>query len=142
VIILDSDVISGMMTDRPNARLSFWFSQHVPSDLHATAVSIFEIRFGIERVVKPTIAAHLTHALNSVLLNLVSPNVMPLDAAASEIAARLHAHLGHAKAHTIVPDTLIASIAKVHGATIATRNTQDFIRFGVPLVDPWQTLTP
>ena len=34
-------------------------------------------------------------------------------------------------------DALIAGTAAVHGLTVATRNTADFRRFGVPLVNPW-----
>jgi len=34
-------------------------------------------------------------------------------------------------------DSLIAATAVVLEATVATRNTGDFARFGVPLVNPW-----
>jgi predicted nucleic acid-binding protein len=32
---------------------------------------------------------------------------------------------------------MIAAIAKVNGLTLATRNTRDFERFRVPLVNPF-----
>jgi predicted nucleic acid-binding protein len=35
------------------------------------------------------------------------------------------------------PDAQIAAIARVHGATLATRNTGDFEGCGVKLVNPW-----
>lgn len=31
----------------------------------------------------------------------------------------------------------IAAICRVHGATLATRNTRDFEHLGLPVVDPW-----
>lgn len=34
-------------------------------------------------------------------------------------------------------DALIASIALVSGATLATRDVTDFDGLGLPLVDPW-----
>jgi len=34
-------------------------------------------------------------------------------------------------------DAQIAAIAKVHGATLATRNTNDFIACDLRLVNPW-----
>jgi toxin FitB len=35
-------------------------------------------------------------------------------------------------------DAMIAAIAKVHGLTVATRNTKHFEKFNVPLVDPFK----
>ncbi len=37
-----------------------------------------------------------------------------------------------------VKDTLIAATAKLHGLTVATRNVGDFIRCGVPVVNPFE----
>ena len=40
-------------------------------------------------------------------------------------------------------DGLIAATALEHGLTIATRNVKDFVRFvpfGVPLLNPWETI--
>jgi predicted nucleic acid-binding protein len=41
--------------------------------------------------------------------------------------------------HGLSPnDSLIAATAKVHGLTLATRNTSDFLVTGIPLVNPWE----
>jgi predicted nucleic acid-binding protein len=37
------------------------------------------------------------------------------------------------------PDAQIAAIARVHDATLATRNIRDFEEFGLQLVNPWET---
>lgn len=36
-----------------------------------------------------------------------------------------------------IKDTMIAATAKLHGLTVATRNMDDFIRCGVPVVNPF-----
>lgn len=36
-----------------------------------------------------------------------------------------------------IKDTMIAASAKLHGLTVATRNVDDFIRCGVPVVNPF-----
>jgi predicted nucleic acid-binding protein len=36
-------------------------------------------------------------------------------------------------------DAMIAAIARVHRATLATRNTTDFEHCGVRLINPWDS---
>jgi predicted nucleic acid-binding protein len=36
-------------------------------------------------------------------------------------------------------DAQIAAIARANGATVATRNTDDFAGCGVEIIDPWRT---
>ncbi len=60
-------------------------------------------------------------------------NVLPMDAA----VFRVWAQLMHRKSDTIYEDAMIAATAKVHGLTVVTRNTADFITFGVPLLNPF-----
>jgi hypothetical protein len=38
-------------------------------------------------------------------------------------------------------DAQIASICRIHGATLATRNVKDFHNTGVRVIDPWQEPT-
>jgi predicted nucleic acid-binding protein len=38
-----------------------------------------------------------------------------------------------------VVDGLLAATAIVHGLTVATRNTRDFLLAGVSLVNPWDS---
>ena len=43
----------------------------------------------------------------------------------------------HKQPMSLIADAMIAAIAKVNGLTLATRNTRDFERFKVPLVNPF-----
>jgi hypothetical protein len=36
------------------------------------------------------------------------------------------------------PDAQIAAITRVHAATLAPRNTAEFLGCGINLVDPWE----
>lgn len=62
-------------------------------------------------------------------------NVLPMDAAAFRIGARLM----HRRSNTLYEDAMIAATAKVHGLTVVTRNVADFKAFGVPLLNPFKT---
>ena len=92
-----------------------------------------EIQAGIEltREQDTTKAAELENWLE---LLAGAYNVLPMDAAAFRIWARLM----HRKSATIDEDAMIAAIAKVHGLTVVTRNTADFKSFGIPLLDPFK----
>ncbi len=52
-----------------------------------------------------------------------------------------HAHVmsdGERSGMPVSPmDALIAATCRAHGATLATRNVQDFVSAGLQLVDPW-----
>lgn len=52
-------------------------------------------------------------------------------------AAREAAKLMHGRSKTLIEVAMIAATAKVNGLTVATRNTRDFERFGVPLINPF-----
>ena len=58
--------------------------------------------------------------------------ILGVDRAIAELAADFRAAHG-----TPVEDSLIAATAKVHGLTVATRNTADFETCGIELVNPW-----
>ena len=54
------------------------------------------------------------------------------------LAWRRLAWAGQKANHTYAqPDGLLAATALVHGLGVATRNTADFARAGVALLDPW-----
>ena len=52
---------------------------------------------------------------------------------------RLLVEEGRKAGHTFSqPDLIIAATALHHGLTVVTRNTADFKRAGVPLLNPWE----
>ena len=67
----------------------------------------------------------------------MAARVLPFDGD----AAVAFAEIGAARRATGRPisqlDAMIAAIAQSRGAVLATRNTRDFERCGVDLIDPW-----
>ncbi len=53
------------------------------------------------------------------------------------IEARMTAYLMRGQSQQLLPDAMIAATAIANGLTVATRNTGDFERFGVPLINPF-----
>lgn len=50
MIILDTDVLSEAMRDTPDSRFMVWFNAESRLQIWTAAISLLEIRFGIERL--------------------------------------------------------------------------------------------
>jgi len=64
--------------------------------------------------------------------------VLPFDAESAALHAEIVAR--HRKAGRPISfwDSQIASIARAHGATVATRDVRDFEGSGIDIVNPWE----
>jgi len=59
--------------------------------------------------------------------------ILPLDGASARLAARLM----HRQPATLTEDAMIAAIATTHRMIVVTRNTPDFERFSVQVLNPF-----
>jgi predicted nucleic acid-binding protein len=93
-------------------------------------VSIYEIQVGVESV-----RSHDPFKASEIELWLAEliqfTRIVAFDAAAARETARMM----HGKSLDLLEDAMIAAIAAVNGLTIATRDTADFLHFGVAQVD-------
>jgi hypothetical protein len=76
------------------------------------------------------------HAFD-MLLDRMDQRIAPFDSSAAQQAADLMGWR-HKRGHPVdLRDTMIAGIALIHHATLATRNTTHFEDVSVSLVNPW-----
>jgi predicted nucleic acid-binding protein len=131
--LLDTNVISELRKPKPHGAVTAWFAALDERQIHLSAVTVGEIQAGIEitREQDAAKAAELEAWLDAVA---AAHNVLALDAPAFRVWARLM----HRRSDTLYEDAMIAATAKVHGLTVATRNTADFKGFGVPLFNPFK----
>jgi predicted nucleic acid-binding protein len=71
--------------------------------------------------------------LDSKVLPAFEGRILSVDTAVAQRCARLHVPDPRAER-----DALIAATALVHRLTVVTRNTADFKRMGVDLLNPWE----
>ena len=111
-----------------------WLQVVADDDLHLAAVTIGELQAGVEltRDQDPLKAEAIEAWIDQVADTF---NVLPMDAATFRTWARLM----HRKSDTLIEDAMIAATAIVHDLTVVTRNTRDFTRLGVPLVNPFES---
>ena len=106
--------------------------------LYVSAVTIAEIRFGIERL--PDVSRRA--ALNDWLMHKVRPmfeqRVLPVSEDVM-FKWRLLVEDGRKAGHTFSqPDLIIAATALCHGLTVVTRDTAEFEKARAPVLNPWR----
>lgn len=137
MIILDTNVVSEMLRPAPDNAVATWLSAADGASVYLTAVTEAELRYGALVMPAGRRRDALSAALDLILTEDFAGRVLPFDGA----AAKTHAEIAAARRSTGRPisqfDCQIAAIARVAGATLATRNVKDFDGCGVDIVDPW-----
>jgi predicted nucleic acid-binding protein len=135
--LLDTTVISELRRSRPNPRVRAFVARQALDELFLSTVTLAEIRFGIEMVGDPIRRAEL----NDWLMHKVRPmfDQRVLDVSEDVMFKwRLLVEDGRKTGHTFSqPDLIIAATALHHGLTVVTRDTGDYMRSRVPLLNPW-----
>jgi predicted nucleic acid-binding protein len=130
--LLDTNILSEIRKPRPHGGVLAWFTAYHSAGFATPVVALFELQMGVEqlRSQDPERAAQFEFWIARLE---GGTSILPFDAAASRETARLL----HKQPMNLMADAMIAAIAKVNGLTLATRNTRDFERFGVPQVNPF-----
>lgn len=138
MIVLDTNVISEIMKPEASPIVEAWLSRQIRNDLFTTAITVAEVLYGIELLPKGKRRDSLLREAEATFAEDFAGQVLTFD----EPAARAFALISAARRTRGRPistqDAQIAAIARVHGATLVTRNKGDFEGCGVVLLDPWQ----
>lgn len=137
VYLLDTNVISELRRPRPHGAVLAWVSGIPQELLFLSAVTIGELQAGIEitREQGETRAEELQEWLGRILSYYL---VLPMDSTEFREWARLM----RGQPAALSEDAMIAATAIVHGLTVVTRNVSDFARFGVEILNPFETGRP
>jgi predicted nucleic acid-binding protein len=137
VIILDTNVVSALMRAEPDASVVAWLDRQPPDSVWTTAVTVLEVRLGIELLATGRRREQLERAFNLALAEDLQNRVLPFDRPAAEEAAILAARRQREGSPVDLRDTQIAGIALARRAAIATRNVRHFRDLRVGVIDPW-----
>ena len=132
--LLNTNVVSEIRKrERADRGVRRWFEAAAEDSLFLSVLVLGEIRRGVElkRRRDPHAAQHLEAWLSSLEVTF-SDRLLPVDSAVSDVWGRLNV----ARPLPSV-DGLLAATAIVHGLTLVTRNTDDFARVRVPLLNPF-----
>jgi len=137
VIVVDTDVVSELMRPSPSPRVRDWINAQAPGELCTTAVTLAEIRYGLERLPdgrrKDSLLATATEVFTE-----FTDSIQPFDADAAIWYATILARRDRLGLPIDGFDAQIAAICRTRGAALATRNAEDFRETGIDVIDPWQ----
>lgn len=136
MIILDTSVLSELAKPKPEPGVIAWLDSFPASELATTAVTAAELWFDIGLLPDGRRKSELAHAVDDMLNDDL--HVHAFDVAAAVRYADLVAERTRAGRPITMADAQIAAICFSHGATLATRNTRDFLDAGIALVNPWE----
>ena len=137
MIVLDTNVVSALMLERPDPQVLAWLDTEPADEIWTTTISVFELRFGIERLPAGRRRNRLDLELARLLQDDLQGRILPFDVDAAREAGRIAAQRERRGATVEFRDTQIAGIAVARQARIATRNARHFRDLGLPVIDPW-----
>ncbi|GHD30523.1 type II toxin-antitoxin system VapC family toxin [Nocardiopsis kunsanensis] len=137
MIVLDTNVVSELFRPHPEPRVVAWL-EALTDDVAITTITLAELLAGVRRLPGGRRREDLEAAIDGAVRPYRDTRSL---LAFDEEAAAEYAEVLLARERAGLPiataDAQIASICRLHRAVCATRNTKDFTRTGVELVDPW-----
>ena len=140
--LLDTNVLSELRRPKPDRKVVAFIAAQPLELLYVSAVTLAEIRFGIEVVTDATKRAELNDWLAHKLQPMFEQRVLPVT---EEIMFkwRLLVEDGRKAGYTFSqPDLIIAAAALCHGLTVVTRNVRDYEQVRARVFNPWVDSLP
>ena len=135
--LLDTNVLSELRRPRPSPKVIAFVAARPLDLLFVSTVTLAEIRFGIELVADANKRAELQEWLTHKVRPMFEQRILPVS---EDIMFkwRLLVEEGRKAGHTFSkPDLIIAATGLHHGLTVVTRDTADYAKARVGLVNPW-----
>jgi predicted nucleic acid-binding protein len=133
--LVDANVLSEPTRPEPDATVVDWLRAH-ESDLAVDSIVLGELCIGVQALPAGRKRARLERWFEALAEGI---ECLPWDAAVSRRWARLVVDLKRKGSPIPLLDGMIAATALAHDLIVATRNTRDFRRAGVRVVNPFAT---
>jgi predicted nucleic acid-binding protein len=137
MIVLDTNVLSEVISTPTSPRVLEWLAARDMSEVFITSITQAELLYGVELLPEGKRRAFLANAIDGLFSEDFQGRVLPFD----EEAARHYSYILSTRRSMGRPmsqlDCMIAAISRSRQAALATRNTKDFENCGVTLINPW-----
>jgi predicted nucleic acid-binding protein len=139
MILLDTNVVSEPMRQRPDPRVQDWLDAQAIETLYLSTISLSALLLRIENLPTGKRREALAAALGEQIVSLFDSRIVPFDVTAAEAYARVVIR-ARRQGHAIsVPDGQIAAIAAARNLRVASRDETPFQAAGLAVINPWKT---
>lgn len=135
--LLDTCAISELVARRPNPALLSWLDAVDDERVYLSAITIGELKRGIERLPESDRRRQLDAWLRDDLLVRFTGRILSVDTPVMLTWGEMVARTEAAGRKLPAMDSLIAALALYHRYQLVTRNVGDFDGTGVSVVNPW-----
>lgn len=133
--LIDTNVLSELRRKQPDDNVVRWLEKRPPTTLFLSALTIGELRKGIELMPEGGRKRSYLDWLEVELPRFFSGRVLAIEESVADCWGRLVAQAGRALPAI---DSLLAATALTHGLTLVTRNERDFRHPGLDIINPWE----
>lgn len=137
MIVLDTNVLSEALKPLPSGLVLRWLAAQESGAVFTTAITQAEVLYGIEMLPPGKRRVRLAAAIEKMFAEEFQGRILPFDDDAARAFAKIVADRDAAGRPVSQFDAMIAAIARSRHAAVATRNTADFERCGIQLINPW-----
>ena len=138
MFVLDTNVVSELMRERPNPEVMGWMNNQLTDNLFVTSITEAEVRTGIAILPDGERQRGLAAAAERLFAVFFSERILPFDSDAAQAYAMLATERRAAGRPISQSDCQIAAIAYSRGAPVVTRDVDDFEGCGLDVIDPWE----
>lgn len=135
--LLDTNVLSELRRPKPSAKVVAFIAAQSLESMFVSSVTLAEIRFGIELITDANRRSELQEWLTHKVRPMFDQRILPVT---EDIMFkwRLLVEDGRKTGYTFSqPDLIIAATGLHHGLTVVTRDTGDYEKARVSLLNPW-----
>lgn len=137
MVILDTNVLSEMLTPAPYPVVERWLAAQPTTSVFITTVTKAEMLYGLSILPEGRRKQAIEATIRPIFSEDFSGRILPFDDDAAEKYASIASHRRLIGRPISQFDAQIAAIAASRGALLATRNVADFAETGVQIVNPW-----
>ena len=136
--LLDTNILSELRRPKPEAKVVAFVGGQPLDLLYVSSITLAELRFGIELVTDATRRGELNDWLAHKVRPMFDQRILPVSEDVI-FKWRLLVEDGRKAGHTYSqPDLMIGATALLHGLTVVSRDTSDYERARVPVLNPWK----
>lgn len=137
MIVLDTNVVAELMRPAPAERVVHWVDAQPAREVYLTAITVAELLYGVSRHPDGRRKTELAERIDAMLGQDFDHRVVAFDETATAHYADIVVRRERAGRPISMADAQIPATCRSHGATLATRNIDDFADVDIAIVDPF-----